>query len=145
MKTIIMTFIGLLLINFGYSQTNIEIVELSSIEFHSAPWKEVLSKSEKENKPIFLDISTGWCGYCKKMKTKTYTDPHVAEFYNENFINVSIDAEKGEGPELAKKYGANGYPSFVFLNSDGSISHMTSGYRSNKEFLKLGEDVLNKK
>ena len=121
------------------SETNNE----ARIEFNSASWNEILSIAKKENKSIFIDISTSWCRYCKKMKANVFTDTEVANYYNSNFINVSVDAEKGEGTALARKYGTRGYPTFVFINSDGSLVKQTSGYRKAEKFLELGKSISN--
>lgn len=115
-----------------------------AIQFTSDSWNEVLALAKKENKPIFLDISASWCGYCKRMKANVFTDPEVGKFYNTAFINVSVDGEKGEGIELAKKYGVKGYPTFVFLNPDGSLAHQTSGYHNPEKFLELGKNANSK-
>ena len=40
---------------------------------------------------------------------------------NPKFICVKYDMEKGEGPELAKKFGVRAYPTFVILNTDGTV------------------------
>lgn len=119
-------------------------VDVSSIQFKSGSWNEILALAKKGNKPIFLDISASWCGYCKRMKAKVYTEAEVAKYYNSNFINVSVDGEKGEGIELAKNYGVKGYPTFVFLNQDGSLAYQTSGYHNPEKFLELGKNVVNK-
>lgn len=113
--------------------------ELEKIQFNTAPWNEILTKAKKENKPVFLDISASWCGYCKRMKANVFTNPEVAKLYNASFINVSVDGEKGEGIQLAKKYGVKGYPTFVFLNPDGSLAFQTYGYHKPEEFLELAK------
>ncbi|MBC7126247.1 MAG: thioredoxin family protein [Bacteroidales bacterium] len=120
------------------------ITGTTTIEFNKASWNDVLALAKKENKPIFLDISASWCGYCKKMKSTVFTDAEVSKYYNSTFINVSVDAEKGEGVMLAKRYGVKGYPTFVFLNPDGELIMQTSGYRAPGEFLKLGKTATNK-
>lgn len=120
------------------------LTEASVIQFQSGTWNQALALAKKENKAIFLDISASWCGYCKRMKANVFTDAEVAKYYNSNFINVSVDGEKGEGIELAKKYGVKGYPTIVFLNSDGRLAYQTSGYHSQEKFLELGKNVINK-
>lgn len=110
----------------------------------SSSWNEALVMAKKENKPVFLNISASWCGYCKKMKSRVFTDAEVAQYFNSNFINVSVDGEKGEGIQLAKKYGVKGYPTFVFLKPDGSLDYQTSGYHNREEFLKLGKNESGK-
>ena len=55
------------------------------------------------NKPIFIDCYTTWCGPCKYLSTSVFPDKKVGEFYNENFICLKFDMEKGEGLDIAKK------------------------------------------
>ncbi len=43
-------------------------------------------------------------------------------------VLVQVDCEKGEGPEIAKKYGVSGYPTFITVNGDGEITDSTIGY-----------------
>lgn len=35
--------------------------------------------------------------------------------------------EKGEGPELGKKFGVRAYPTFLILRPDGSVQHKVVG------------------
>jgi uncharacterized protein YyaL (SSP411 family) len=114
------------------------------IKFSQNSWSEVLDLAKKENKPVFLDISASWCGYCKRMKANVFTNTDVSVFYNSNYINVSVDGEKGEGIELAKKYGVTGYPTFVFLKPDGSVAFQTSGFYNSEKFLEIGKNAFNK-
>jgi thioredoxin-related protein len=113
------------------------------INFNTGTWNEALQLAQQQNKPVFLDLSTSWCGYCRRMKANVFTDAGVADYYNSTFINVSFDAEKGEGIQLARKYGVRGYPTFVFLNPDGSLAKQSSGYRNPEKFLDLAKSLKN--
>ena len=126
------------------NQSTKQNVETDRIQFTAASWHEILTTAKKENKPIFLDISASWCGYCKRMKANVFTEPEVAKLYNSTFINVSVDGEKGDGIELAKKYGVKGYPTFVFINPNGELIMKASGYRAPEQFVELGKTAINK-
>lgn len=142
-STIVMGIIMMLPVtaqNLGTKQN----IEKEKIQFTTASWNDVIATAKKENKPIFLDISASWCGHCKRMKANVFTNPEVAKLYNEKFINVSVDGEKGEGIQLAKIYGVKGYPTFVFLNPDGSLAKQTSGYHNPEKFLELGKNSISK-
>lgn len=115
------------------------------IVFFEGSWAQALEKAQKENKYIFLDAYASWCGPCKLMKHKTFTDKLVGEFYNKSFICVAIDMEKGEGPGLADKFGVTAYPTLIFLKPNGTYLGKMMGYHKPKEFLKVGEQALNAK
>jgi uncharacterized protein YyaL (SSP411 family) len=85
-----------------------------AVLFESLTWSEVLKKSEKENKIIFLDAYTSLCSPCKRMEKEVFTNDTVGKFYNDNFINFRMDMEKGDGIEISKKYNVEFYPSFLF-------------------------------
>src|SRR5882757_6003051 len=86
------------------------------IEFTHGSWAEVKAKAKQENKLIFVDFFTDWCGPCKAMAIGTFPNPQAGEFYNKHFISVKIDAEKGEGISLAKQYSVHAYPTLAFIN-----------------------------
>lgn len=41
----------------------------------------------------------------------------VGTFFNKNYVNLKIDAEKREWIEFSKEYGVKAYPTFLFINS----------------------------
>lgn len=113
----------------------------SGIEFHSGSWEDALLKAATEGKPVFLDISASWCGPCKMLKTNTFTNKQVGEYFNTNFINVAVDGEKGEGVDLAGKYHISGYPTMLFLDSEGEVISRIMGYRDPEGLLELGKQI----
>lgn len=106
-----------------------------AIHFADISLADALSESRETHKPVFLNAYASWCGYCKKMQRNVYTDPGVKAYMEEHFINLSIDMEKGEGPELARKYGVAVYPTFLILDEDGSLIKSNGGYLTVNEFL----------
>jgi thioredoxin 1 len=129
------------LLSFRYPQFFDAKDDTKGIIFHTGNWNEAIEASKSQNKLIFVEIYATWCGPCKKMKAKTFTNPNVGKFYNENFINVLMDGEKEEGAVLAKKYQVKGYPTFLFFDNEGKKIAETSGYHNTKEFLELGEKI----
>lgn len=114
-----------------------------SIKFEHSSFKEIKEKALKENKLIFIDAFTTWCGPCKQMSKNIFTNDTVAEYYNKNFVNAKIDMEKGEGIELAKLYDVRCYPNLLFVDGNGNLVHRIAGSMSVKEFVALGEDTKN--
>jgi thioredoxin-related protein len=111
-------------------------VKAEEINFEKGDFKEVLAKVTPEKKILMIDFYTDWCKWCVELDKKVYTDKDVAEFANTHQINWKIDAEKGEGIELAKKYLVNGYPTIIFLDEKGEEVDRIVGYFPAKDFLK---------
>jgi thiol-disulfide isomerase/thioredoxin len=114
-----------------------------SINFEKGNWEEILTKAEKENKLIFLDAYTTWCGPCKWMAANVFTNDTVADFFNTHFVNAKIDMEKGEGIELAKKYNVRAYPTLLYINGKGEMVHQVVGASAGPGFVKQGLAALN--
>ena len=57
------------------------------------PLQEAFAKSNIDNKPIFIDLYTDWCGYCKRMDALTFSDTSVISYINAHFYAVKFDAE----------------------------------------------------
>ncbi|MRT94666.1 thioredoxin family protein [Ancylomarina sp. 16SWW S1-10-2] len=106
-----------------------------SVEFEHAKWSKVLKKAKKENKLIFVDCYTSWCGPCKMMTKDVFTQDHVADYFNSNFVNFKVDMEKGEGPSLKPGWKINAYPTFLVINADGEVIHRVVGAYQADEFI----------
>ncbi len=114
------------------------------IEFFHGSFEEGLAEAQAQGKLIFIDAYAEWCGPCKKMAATVFKEDAVGNFYNQNFINMKIDMEKGEGPTLARKYKVTAYPTFFFIDEKGEVVATAMGGRATDQFLQLGENALNK-
>jgi thiol-disulfide isomerase/thioredoxin len=117
-------------------------ISAQGIQFYEGSWSSALQQAKQTNKLVFIDVYTSWCGPCKKMATQTFTKQEVGDFYNSHFINFHIDAEKGEGIAIAKKYNVTAYPTCMFITSTGEIAYMFRGAKEPKEVIKEGNDAL---
>jgi len=120
---------------------SISLQAQSGITFFEGTFAEAKTQAAKENKAIFLDAYTVWCGPCKWMEKNTFTDQAVADYYNSNFINVKMDMEKGEGIALARKYRVMAYPTLLFIKSDGTVLGQKMGAKDAKNFLAIGKQI----
>ena len=114
------------------------------INFNHQSWKEIVNKAKTDNKLIFVDFYTQWCGPCYNMATTVFTLPAVGSFYNNNFVCAKIDTENGEGIELAKKYGIHSYPTYLFIDpTTEKPVHRSSSRQTVEQFLQTGKCALN--
>lgn len=111
------------------------------IQFRKNTFSEMLAQAKKENKLIFIDAMAVWCGPCKLMDKNVFSQKTVGDYYNANFINGKFDMEKGEGLELAARYGVRSYPTFLFINGDGQLVSRNMGYMPESTFLELGKEA----
>ena len=89
---------------------------MAQTNFRDITYKEALAAAKAEKKLVFIDFYTSWCGPCKMMMKNIFPLKEVGNYLNSKFVCIKIDAEKGEGPELAKRYQVKAYPTFVAIN-----------------------------
>ena len=143
--TFLITMVFFALTSFARpSESGSKTEKEAGIQFHEGNWQEALQKAREEGKPVFLDISASWCGPCKMLKSRTFPDDEVGEYYNANFVNVMVDGEKGEGLGLARKYKIRGYPTLIYLDSNGEVIAQTAGYRNAEQFIEIGKQIINR-
>lgn len=92
--------------------------------------QEALAKYQENPKKIIVDIYTEWCTTCKKMEASTFEHPIIANYINDNFYPVKIDAEMKEAVSFAGKTyqfnpneGRNGVHELVIYLTRGKLSY----------------------
>lgn len=112
------------------------------IRFFEGSWDDVVQEAKRLDRIIFVDAYAVWCGPCKKMAAEVFTDPKVGEYYNKNFVNLKLDAEKGEGLKFQEKYPISAFPTLFFIDPSGEVVQQVRGAQSVEGFLELGKKVL---
>lgn len=118
MKKIILSVVALFVFTNVFSQ---------GIQFEHGTFSEALAKAKKENKMVFMDCYTTWCGPCKYLAKNVFTQKEVGEFFNKNFVNVKMDMESEAGKPLMGRYQVSAFPTLLWLDGDGNIQHKTMG------------------
>lgn len=108
------------------------------IDFFHGSWEEALQKAYEEEKVIFVDAYTTWCGPCKTMAKFTFTDEEVGNFFNDQFINIKMDMEKEEGLSWRRKYPVSAYPTLYFIDPEGEVVLKSVGGKKPADLLTLG-------
>lgn len=134
MKKFVLSFTCMLLMLSVFAQTNFQKLTLD----------KALEQAAAENKLVFVDCYTVWCGPCKMMAEKILPLKDVGAYMNEHFVCVKFDMENGEGRNIAKKFRVTSYPTFLILKTDGSLLYrIVGGTRTGEEFLKKVQEGMN--
>ncbi len=93
--------------------------------------------AKKENRPILMNFTgSDWCVWCKKLNAEVFSKDDFVNYAKNNLVLVKIDfPEKTfQAPQvayynkqLAQRFGVQGYPTIVLLDSKGYIK-ATTGY-----------------
>lgn len=105
------------------------LVAGAQTNFRHVSSSEAKAAAKAEQKLLFLDFYTDWCGPCKMMANEVFPQKPVGDYLNPKFVCVKINAEKGEGVELAKKYKIKAYPSFIIADNEGKEKGRFAGFR----------------
>ena len=81
---------------------------------------EASGKLQKEQRPVLIDLYTTWCGWCKQMDRKTYSNKQVAQYLQAKFYPVKVDAEskavinwKGRAYSFSADYKSNEFAVYL--------------------------------
>lgn len=109
--------------------------ETVGIQFFEGSWEALLAKAKADNKPFFVDVYASWCGPCKVMDKATFKDQNVGNYANKHYLAYKLNAEKGEGPELSRRYRVAAYPTVLFFNAKGELVGRSVGLLYPDDFL----------
>ena len=129
------------------------IMGLSSIKGESPKIKWVdfntgLAQAQQTGKLAVIDCYTDWCGWCKVMDKKTFSDPKIIERINEKYIAIKFNPEKPgkyfagskdslSGRQLLMALSNNkpsGYPTFFFFVPQDAKLFQLPGYQDVNQF-----------
>ncbi len=113
-----------------------------SVRFTEGSLADAIQQSKTANKPVFYFCYASWCPHCKKMRESLFTDSSVAEFYNQHFICVMQDMEKGEGIEQHRHFDIKSYPTYIFMDSSGTVLYRLTGEFKASSFIAEGKNAL---
>lgn len=57
-------------------------------------FEQAIEKSKVEKRKVIIDVYTDWCSWCKRMDSTTFASPAVANYINEKFYPVRLNAEQ---------------------------------------------------
>ena len=143
-----------LLVLFGVIATVLSSAKKPAATFEKTKWltlDEAIQNLKKEKRPVLIDLYTDWCGWCKVMDKKTYSNKNVSEYLSKKFYAVKLDAEtrniiqwNGKNYSFNPQYkthdfaifltgGQLSYPTTVIIPADGQPQAIP-GFLEPKDF-----------
>lgn len=105
-------------------------------------WQKTMSSALKEakrtGKPIMVDFHATWCGPCKDLDAKTFSNAAVIK-ESKRWVAVKVDVDKE--PKIAQRYKVQAMPTVAFLKPDGTLADNFVGFRDATETVKLMKAV----
>ena len=86
------------------------VVLVSNMSHAQIDWMtmdQALAAQKLEPKKIFMDVYTDWCGPCKLLDKKTFSNKKVIRYINQHYYAVKFN---GEGTESVT------YNNFTYTN-----------------------------
>jgi thiol-disulfide isomerase/thioredoxin len=109
------------------------------VKFEKTAWKVAHTKAINEEKLLFVDAYAVWCGPCKWMDKNVFVDQSVGDYFNANFVNLKLDMETADGGTFNSKFPVRAYPTFLFIDSKGTIIHKVEGSLGGAELIEEGK------
>ena len=120
--------------------------EVKGIQFKmETEFANVLEQAKAENKLVFIDFYADWCMPCKMMERDVFSDKEIGEFFNKEFINIKVDTEKDNGPDMAAIFGIRALPTLLFVDEIGRVVERQEGAVYHSDLQSLAEKALSQK
>jgi thioredoxin-related protein len=110
-------------------------------------WDTGFKEAQRLRKPVLVDVYTQWCGWCKRMDRDVYSREDVRAYLSKNFVAIKLDAEAPDVAHygdreytwrtLAGHFRITGYPTTIFLRSNGDHVVSVPGYVEADKFQML--------
>jgi len=117
----------------------------ASSEIHWLRFDEGFRKAKEQNRPMLVDFTASWCGWCRKMEAETFIMPSVIREVNKRFIPVKVWGDSDDllsindivvsERQLTAQAGVSSYPYFAILNPSLERLHFFKGYHNSRRFL----------
>lgn len=93
---------------------------VSAVKWFEGDLEAALAAAKAEGKLVFVDVGAYWCPPCRKLEEQVFVRDDVGAALSAKFVSLHVDAEKGEGPELAARYKVQAYPTLLVLDANGN-------------------------
>jgi len=90
------------------------------------PYEAGLALASQTGKPVLVDFTASWCGWCKKLDQDVFSNKDMISL-SQQFVCIRVDGD--ERPDLASRYRVDGYPTTLMLDTSGQELGRIVGYK----------------
>ncbi len=118
----------------------LSIAQDKGVQFdHESSWTAIRARAKAENKYIFMDCFTTWCGPCRFMTTTIFPQEEAGTYFNDKFINVKVQLDTSakddahvkswyaDAHSIMTKYDIRAFPTYLVFTPDGQVLHRAVG------------------
>jgi YHS domain-containing protein len=106
------------------------LAPVSPAKAQAIPWRtdldRALAEAKAQDRPVWIQFTGPWCGYCRQMEREAFADPAVVRIARERGIPVQVRSDLRE--DLATRYGITAIPATVIVRPDGGEIGRSEGF-----------------
>lgn len=102
-----------------------------------------LARAKDGHRPLVVDFTAAWCGACKELDIKTFSEPRVGQELG-RFVAIKVDATNNDDPKveaMLARFKVVGLPTVVMFNSSGKEAARFNDFVPPEEFLKSAQAI----
>jgi len=81
--------------------------------------EQALILSQRDGKPLLVNFSAYWCGYCRAFEKGTLANPRVQESIQQSFHYLRLEYTNKADKRWFNHYQIYSFPSLLILDSNG--------------------------
>ncbi len=112
------------------------------VRFETKSTDAVREMAVRSGKLVFIDLYADWCGPCRMMEHRVFSQREVGDFFERHFVAAKYNVDTPTGHELMRRYGSGSIPLYLIFTTDGDLLGRITGAAPVEEFLAELRKVL---
>ncbi len=104
----------------------------------------VLAEAKAQEKVLLLVLGFKTCPPCLALEKEVFESNDSRDFIQQNFIVHEVDVRKSDAKFLQQKFRVNGFPTSIFINTQGFLLDKITGFSTAENYLSKCTQALEK-
>jgi thiol:disulfide interchange protein DsbD len=136
--------LGIVLVSVGALSAILGIIKpVEALTWERKDIEGALARAATDKRPLLVDFTAAWCGACKELDKKTFSEPRVGQELG-RFVAVKVDATNNDDPKveaMLARFKVVGLPTVVLFDSRGKEAVRFNDFVPPEEFLRSAQRV----